>query len=388
MARVGRQVRGGDDRGAVTIIVAVFIVSAMILLAFVIDRGISYAARSELQNAADAAALAGAQELCANTPDAGYAAAMTAAQNYAASNGVTVDPTDPDQLQVVTNGTPPFVSVAGSKTVNSFFGAFTGVPQVFVAARATSERPCVRGFALFSENTFTMTGTGGGNAATVEGAPAYAGSVAFTGNGQGAIFPEGLYSPDGSGEKWFDGTAGQDNAIPITSQGTAAAYATSIGLTDYINSFTAPVWYTVAPDGKGECLIDAVVFTAAAGYQGIQCAGAASVVGMPSAINKIIKANSIDFAGDVGWNGSSCTSSVLIYATGSGGVTNQGAPADLCGSIYAPSGLYLSGGNLLNIHDGRIIAQSITVKGGGNGGLLVSLTRDSILGPGDVRLSQ
>ena len=52
-----------DEDGAVAPIIGLFIVIFMILLAFAVDLGRLYIVKNELQNTADAAALAGARKL-------------------------------------------------------------------------------------------------------------------------------------------------------------------------------------------------------------------------------------------------------------------------------------------------------------------------------------
>jgi hypothetical protein len=73
-----------DEKGAVAPIIGLFIVIFIVLLAFAIDLGRLYIVKNELQNTADAAALAGARQLyqSSQTIDAGAvtAAAQTCAQ--------------------------------------------------------------------------------------------------------------------------------------------------------------------------------------------------------------------------------------------------------------------------------------------------------------------
>ncbi|WP_305041470.1 pilus assembly protein TadG-related protein, partial [Geoalkalibacter sp.] len=51
------------EKGAVAVLVAVLLMFLIGMVALVVDVGYLYATRSELQNAADAAALAGARQL-------------------------------------------------------------------------------------------------------------------------------------------------------------------------------------------------------------------------------------------------------------------------------------------------------------------------------------
>ena len=74
-----------DDSGAVAVIVAIVLVALLGVAAIVVDVGSLYAERRQLQNAADAAALAVAID-CARTSCAGSSSAMTTAAAQANAN--------------------------------------------------------------------------------------------------------------------------------------------------------------------------------------------------------------------------------------------------------------------------------------------------------------
>ncbi|MFM8311784.1 MAG: pilus assembly protein TadG-related protein [Ilumatobacteraceae bacterium] len=77
------------DRGAVLVFVAVFLTVAMILVAFVVDIGFAFVERRQLQNGADAAALAVAQD-CAEGSCGDFMTTATQAAGYnATSDGVS-----------------------------------------------------------------------------------------------------------------------------------------------------------------------------------------------------------------------------------------------------------------------------------------------------------
>lgn len=151
------------ERGAVAIIVAVFAIVAMILLAFVIDRGRIYVVRAQLQNTVDAAALAAVQNTCAN-PIASAGAVRDVAVQYGALNGVTIDPANvivQDGVSDVTTG----VSVAAESTLPPIFGVFAGAGDSTVAARGTATRSCRMTFQYVADQDFNFNGTG----ATIDG---------------------------------------------------------------------------------------------------------------------------------------------------------------------------------------------------------------------------
>ena len=84
--------RRGDDRGAVLVIVALLLPLIMGTAALVIDVGFWYLTQAQLQAAADAAALAGAQQLPSSPSSAQAYAQSLAAKNV---SGATVTPVTP-----------------------------------------------------------------------------------------------------------------------------------------------------------------------------------------------------------------------------------------------------------------------------------------------------
>lgn len=138
-----------DDRGAVLVIVAVFMVAAMILMAFVLDRGRAYIAQTQLQNAVDAAALAGIQEFCGGTQNP-----RTVAETYGTANGVTVDAAAP-----VVIGYDRYMNVRANQEVSQVFGGFAGVSSVTVAAQATAMRSCRFDYQFVADENIEFTGT-------------------------------------------------------------------------------------------------------------------------------------------------------------------------------------------------------------------------------------
>lgn len=181
-----RLLDSGNDRGAVAIIVAVFAIVAMILLAFVIDRGRVYIERTQLQNAADAAALAAVQATCQAASN-NEAAARTVALQYLVENGFT--PVDvggvPDNYQIIVQDGPTSettgVSVAVERPVPAVFGGFAGVETSNVAARATATRVCRAAFQYVADKDTNFNG----------GTPTIAGNI-FAGkcfDGEGGSFP-------------------------------------------------------------------------------------------------------------------------------------------------------------------------------------------------------
>jgi len=116
---------GRAERGQTLVVVAVMIVVLIAFLGLVIDGGNVYAQRRQLQNAADAAALAGARAQLLK----GTAAVASAASQYATANGA-------DGCEVVT--TTNTVTANVSKTVETFFVRVVGINSMPVGASATA----------------------------------------------------------------------------------------------------------------------------------------------------------------------------------------------------------------------------------------------------------
>ena len=121
-----------EEKGAVAIIVAMLLVGLIGMLAYVIDTGSIYQERGDLQSVADAAALAGVQELPEN-PDL----AVQTAVNYADSNGFTIFPSDVIINQTfVSNDSITVRAVDTGKPL--FFAGVFGRDTTTVGATATA----------------------------------------------------------------------------------------------------------------------------------------------------------------------------------------------------------------------------------------------------------
>jgi hypothetical protein len=115
-----------EERGTILIIVAVGMIAFLGFLTLVIDGGNLYLHRNRLARAADAAALAGAQELPEYPSDA-----EAKAQNYAQQNGVELD-----RITVSVEDSNTSVTVETAATVDYFFARVLGFTENDVSARA------------------------------------------------------------------------------------------------------------------------------------------------------------------------------------------------------------------------------------------------------------
>ncbi len=112
------------QKGQTLVVVAVLLVVLIGFLGLVIDGGNVYAQRRQMQNAADAAALAGARALALDE------SVDEAVAKYASDNGA--DGWDPPTV------TERTVSVVVTKAVTTYFVRVLGITSVSVGARATA----------------------------------------------------------------------------------------------------------------------------------------------------------------------------------------------------------------------------------------------------------
>lgn len=127
-----------DERGASAIMVGILMIPILGFLALALDVGALYVERAQLQNGADAAALAIARECAAG--DCGDTTATASAfaddnANDGAANVLT--PTFPTATSVTVTSTT--LQADGTTTIDHPFARFIGVDSTTVAARATAE---------------------------------------------------------------------------------------------------------------------------------------------------------------------------------------------------------------------------------------------------------
>lgn len=115
--------RQHQQRGQTLVIVAIMLVVLVGFLGLVVDGGNVYAQRRQMQNAADAAALAGARAMAVD----GHSAVEGAAAEYAQMNGATA-------CTVITTSTT--VRAVVSKTVSTYFVRVLGITGIPVGAHA------------------------------------------------------------------------------------------------------------------------------------------------------------------------------------------------------------------------------------------------------------
>jgi uncharacterized membrane protein len=139
---VVRSARG--DRGQVLVIVLLALLALLGVAAFAIDVGYAYYAKRQLQSAADAAALAGAQDLpdvtSATATATSYAAANTPANISGFAFTYTASCT---HTAIIATGctasvNPNELTVAGTASTDTWFAKLFGVDHFDLSAHANA----------------------------------------------------------------------------------------------------------------------------------------------------------------------------------------------------------------------------------------------------------
>lgn len=125
-----------NEKGAVLVLVALSMTVLIGFTALVTDVGIMYFNRTDMQKAADAAALAGAQRLPSNP-----STATSDAGSYALLNGVT----NIDNISVVTEDGNREITVTVNRDVNLLFARILGHNTSQIGVTATARLETVSG---------------------------------------------------------------------------------------------------------------------------------------------------------------------------------------------------------------------------------------------------
>jgi hypothetical protein len=132
------------ERGQGFVIAALMLMALIGILALTIDGGLTYLQRRQAQNAADAAALAGARVMCM-----GGGNPVTVAREYANRNGIQ-DVNTNVQVLASTTGTVNSVIVTTTIPYDTFFAGIIGIQdaEVGATAEAACYLPCSSGGVL------------------------------------------------------------------------------------------------------------------------------------------------------------------------------------------------------------------------------------------------
>src|SRR5262249_4486047 len=149
----GRRSLAGDDRGAVLVHVALAMLTLIAFTAFAVDYGALLGGRRQAQNAADAAALAGALSLAYDDPNdiprAQAAAAAAGLANPVLGAAPAIDPAHGVTLTTCPPGAPGlpdtciradvYRSASRSNALPTFFAQVIGITSQDVRATATAQ---------------------------------------------------------------------------------------------------------------------------------------------------------------------------------------------------------------------------------------------------------
>ena len=348
--------------GGQSIVLVAFTIAMLCgVAALVVDTGMVSVAQGKLQNAADAAALAAANEL----PSA--SAAATTADAFAELNGVSAADTTTNTPY---KGNANKVEVVCTKTVQYTFARVIGIKSTTVTARAVAEKTGATGgcfgYALFSGGTGRMglytsnlevtgnTHANGnvfisgsnqeftGNVEGVTRVEAYVSNITITGTCQAA----NINVPTNTGSVYVGNrvsTAAPTIAMPDLSAGVKAE-ATASGTAYMINE-----WETQNFSGNG-INID----------KSIYCNGGINIAGSSFKGQGTICAKK-----NIGISGNTLKSdtgtAVCIYSV-DGNINLSASGITIYGTLYAPNGkigIYMSN---ITIY-GRVIAKEIEISG-------------------------
>jgi Flp pilus assembly protein TadG len=349
--RLVKAILTNDDGLAVVL----FALMSLVLMGFgglVVDVGKVSLTKAQLQNAADAAALAGVREL----PDA---SAATIAENYAIQNGIPEDAvainpnnTDPTKLEVVC-----------TQDVHYSLARVLGLSGTSVTTRAVAQAGS--GGAAFDYTVFSGSPN---HTLTFNGSNTYIGGSAhsnyrFTINGSHQEITQSAEAVSGFTMNGSHQTIGGTcQAATILVNGSHI----DIGERDY-----SPAPFVEMPDFsdlvQSEAQAEGNVYTGNKTYNGsnidvdspIYVDGNVTINGSHFTGNGVILAS-----GNITFNGSNLSSSgsAVCFYSKNGNITINGAHAELEGIVYAPNGSITMNGSHQTVN-GRVVGNRVVFNG-------------------------
>ncbi len=347
-----------DESGQSVVLIAIVFVVLCVFAACVIDIGRVAFVKQQMQNAADAAALAGAQKL----PDA--AAAEAAAVDYARKNGMETAETTVDDSY---RSNEECIGVTCTRTVQYTFARLIGYTTAEVSATAIAEKSGINtasfDYAVFSgstTSTLTFNGSGlyiGGNAHT---------NYKFVINGSNQTVT-------GSAEAVSTFTInGSSITIGQNCQGSSVTtHGSSISIGKKVIGAASVI---AMPDFSASIKTEAG--NAGTDYTGSKTFSGSNIsVVSPIYVDGNVIVNGSNFTGsgiivatgNITFNGSSlqnASGEAICFYSVNGNITVNGAGAQLDGIVYAPNGSIIMNGSNQTVH-GRVIGKSVTFNGSG-----------------------
>jgi Flp pilus assembly protein TadG len=361
-----RRLRPNKRRGAVIVLAAIFMVVMLGMIAFAIDCGMIVLVRSQLQNAADAGAMAGADAL-GNGSSAAQAAAQTFAQsNTVAGTSVSVVPAQDIELgtwdKVALTFTPLSgaaqsnanavrvtcrVSQARGNALNFFFARIFNQTTADVSAQSVATGAPVKCGPFIGVQSVDMSGSAYTDSFDSSMGPYSGGSA---GN-QGHVCSNGPISMSGSSE--VNGDAHPGKGYTLKTSGSASVSGSQTPLTTALNEHavdpgdaaTVNNNKTIPLTAKGKNPLDSHGNFSLSGsdtvtlqpgtyyFAKFQLSGSSSV----SLTGKTIFycTDQVDLSGGTFFNPSQQAADCQIY--GMGNKVSLSGSSDFYGVVYAPS---------------------------------------------------
>jgi len=351
-----------DEQGAVAVLVALSMTVLLGFAAFAVDFGMLSSVKQSLQNAADAAALAGAAELA---DGANASAVQLAVRSYADKNGVAEGDSSVTAESSVSGSV---VTVNVSRTVEMGFSVvLTGKQTRTVRASAAAEATTIFGacpYALFAGQDINDDGIGitaNGNDMVIE-SPIHSNSNITIKHptlvGENTV-ATAVNTTSVSGEGWLP----HSPRIPMPSY--ASIQGKFLNTVTYSGSVTLKKSYTLS-DFVYERAAESGISSDVLRREGLTiyisgsmgCNGNLSFTTTDFPVN-LIAAGSIDLRGCTLASTRECPMTVISET---GNVTVNGGGTSFFGIVFAPEGNVTLNGNDATII-GSVIAQNITKNG-------------------------
>ncbi len=349
----------GGEAGQALVMAVGFMTLAVIIAAFTINVGLFLRERSHLQNAADAAALAGAAEL-PGLPDA----ALLYAEEWAAANGI--DPADPDYtFDAVTpyNGDAGKIEVEVSHRIGVFFPALFS-PLQDVSARAVAYAQDITSggaYAIFVIN----------NDCATPDPFQFSGS---TSDVTGLVHSNSDAKVNGSDNSFFDGPLSYSCAFDNTGQNNTYIPGTAqvpnrVPPVDYtFSDFPCTVTYTADTDlgSQPEVWVDEDPLTLQL-KSGVYCSTQDLILSGQGISGNVtlVAGDELKLAGSDFFDLNGYWNNVLAFSSAShdAAIDISGSGGDWIGLINAPNGrVKFQGSNDLSL-TGSIVADRVTISG-------------------------
>lgn len=343
-----------EESGAIVVIVALAMVVILGFAALVIDVGRISLEKQELQNAIDAACLAGAQEL-PNT-----ATAKVTAYHFIELNGYQ----DSDILEPTFTNSNNTISITGSKNVEYTFAKILGFDSTTVQPDASATKEglgAAFGYTLFS------------------GSPSY--TLLINGSSQyigGSAHSNYKFSINGSNQTILGSSEAVSqnsmNGSSINISGNCQGSSISINGSD-INIGTkifSPAPVIPMPDFSD--IIKSQAEAAGQAYEGNKTfSGSNMTVDDSIYVNGNVTVNGSNFigrgcilaTGNLTFNGSNLknvSGGAVCFYSKNGNITINGSSQGLCGIIYAPNGTITLNGSNQTVN-GRVIGNKVLING-------------------------